>query len=155
MSFPNLFSILESTTMVDKKGHEKPTLELAKNQLIGVYFSAAFCGPCRAFTPFLVQRYEGLKHKGTGFEILFASWDTDTKSFLEYFAKMPWFALAFDPQDKIQDYYEKDTIKKLSEAYKVDQIPTLLLFDQKGNLLSREGRTLVQNDQFPIIPAQL
>ena len=34
--------------------------DLLKNEIIGVYFSAHCCGPCRAFTPRLAQFYKNV-----------------------------------------------------------------------------------------------
>ena len=67
------------------------------DRVIGLYFSAHWCPPCRGFTPKLVEFYESFKSskKGENFEIVFISSDRDDESFQEYFKEMPWLALPF------------------------------------------------------------
>lgn len=73
-----------------------------KDSVIGIYFSAHWCPPCRGFTPQLIEFYknEKLKKNSAKFEVIFVSWDRDEASFKEYFSTMPWLALPFDPEKK-------------------------------------------------------
>uniref|UniRef100_A0A7N0TER9 protein-disulfide reductase n=1 Tax=Kalanchoe fedtschenkoi TaxID=63787 RepID=A0A7N0TER9_KALFE len=50
-----------------------------KGKKIGLYFSSSWCGPCRSFTPKLVNMYSELSSKGD-FEIIFVTGDTDAES---------------------------------------------------------------------------
>ena len=73
-----------------------------EGKVVGLYFSAHWCPPCRGFTPKLAEWYTkltsgALKDK---VEIVFVSSDRDEKSFNEYFAEMPWLALPFENRDK-------------------------------------------------------
>ena len=73
-----------------------------EGKVVGLYFSAHWCPPCRGFTPKLAEWYTNvtsglLKDK---LEIVFVSSDKDEKSFDEYFAEMPWLALPFENRDK-------------------------------------------------------
>ena len=61
--------------------------------MIGVYFSASWCGPCRQFTPQLAQFYEAMNKKGKKFEIVWVSRDRSADEFVEYYDKMPWLAI--------------------------------------------------------------
>jgi nucleoredoxin len=49
--------------------------------LVGIYFSAHWCPPCRGFTPVLKDTYDELKEQNKGFEIVFVSSDRDQTSF--------------------------------------------------------------------------
>merc|ERR1719163_1822949 len=82
--------------------------------LVALYFSAHWCGPCRAFTPKLVTFAEMLK-EDTGVElpIIFGSSDRDQKSFDEYFASMPWYAFP----------HGDERIDALKKKYEVSGIP--------------------------------
>ena len=69
--------------------------------VVGLYFSAHWCPPCRAFTPKLADWYNKVKsgENGEKFEIAFVSSDRDEKSFNEYFAEMPWHAVSYANRD--------------------------------------------------------
>jgi nucleoredoxin len=69
-----------------------------EGKVIGLYFSAHWCPPCKAFTPQLVETYKKLQAAGKQLEIIFVSSDRDMGQFQEYFATMPW--LAIPPGDK-------------------------------------------------------
>jgi nucleoredoxin len=60
---------------------------LRGKRYVGVYFSAHWCGPCKAFTPKLVEWYAA---NSADIEIVFASSDRNQAAFDSYFAEMPW-----------------------------------------------------------------
>ena len=73
-----------------------------EGNVVGIYFSAHWCPPCRAFTPQLADWYKKFKagSNGSKFEIVFVSSDRDESSFKEYFGEMPWLALPYGKRDK-------------------------------------------------------
>lgn len=75
-----------------------------KDSIIGIYFSAEWCPPCKGFTPKLVEFYTKIKEKEniSKFQIVFVSWDKDESAFQEYFATMPWLALPFGVEKKVK-----------------------------------------------------
>jgi thiol-disulfide isomerase/thioredoxin len=92
-------------------------------RLIGLYFSAHWCGPCRTFTPMLAEMYEHLKdvRPTHGLEIVFVSADRDANSFQRYFGSMPWQAIPFDQLQLVK--------KQLNEMYGVRGIPSFVVLD--------------------------
>ncbi len=108
-----------------------PTDALA-GKTVGIYFSAHWCPPCRAFTPELVKFHSELTKKGEAFEIVFVSSDRDEKAMYEYMEEMemPWLALPFGDDHKQQ----------LSEKYNVRGIPKLVIIDKEGKLITENGR---------------
>ena len=57
---------------------ERANIDTALNgkKVIGLYFSAHWCGPCRGFTPALVEWYNEFKQsheKGTELDIIFVN----------------------------------------------------------------------------------
>ena len=91
---------LLGTTLVGEGGAEKLTAEaLAGKEVVGLYFSAHWCPPCRGFTPKLADAYKGLVAAGKAMEIVFVSSDRDQGSFDEYFGEQPWLALPFSARD--------------------------------------------------------
>lgn len=99
---------------------------------IGVYFSADWCPPCRAFTPKLVKFYNLLKKQGKPFEIVFVSSDRDRSAMYQYMKelRMPWLALTYGDKHK----------KSLSAKYNVRGIPKLVILSCSGELITENGR---------------
>ena len=110
------------------------SLQAAK--VIGIYFSAHWCGPCRAFTPQLVTAYNSLKKAGAPVEIIFVSCDRDEASMKSYFATMPW--LAFPLRD--------DRGSMLNDKFSVRGIPNLVFVDTGGKVLTTSGREVISRD---------
>ena len=125
---------------------EVPTSEaLQGKEVIGLYFSASWCGPCRRFTPQLVEAYETLKKQGKGFEIVFISSDSDLDEFNEYYAKMPWLALPYEDYREMQE--------ELSEKYECNGIPHLVLLDgATGEIITKDGRSYIAEHGPSVFP---
>ena len=103
-------------SFVDKSGATFGKEKVA-GKAMGLYFSAHWCPPCRAFTPKLAQYYtEGLKDK---MEIVFVSSDNTKAEFDEYLAEQPWLALSYE---------KRDTKAQLSEIFGVQGIPSFCMF---------------------------
>nr|CCP27784.1 unnamed protein product [Arabidopsis halleri subsp. halleri] len=115
---------------------------------IGLYFSAAWCGPCQRFTPQLVEVYNELSSK-VGFEIVFVSGDEDEESFGDYFSKMPWLAVPFT---------DSETRDRLDELFKVRGIPNLVMVDDHGKLVNENGVGVIRSygaDAYPFTPEKM
>lgn len=95
---------------------------------IALYYSAGWCGPCRAFTPELVKFYNENKGKIPGFELVFLSQDNSEPEMEKYMAEMsmPWPALR---------YSAVRTSSSLMK-YAGRGIPCLVLINDKGEVLS-------------------
>jgi len=76
---------LMGPTLQSDAGTVSTAEALAEKKVIGLYFSAHWCPPCRGFTPQLATWYkDNLKAKGM--EIIFVSSDRDADGFKSYFA---------------------------------------------------------------------
>jgi len=143
---------LLGATLTAAGGAEKPVSEaLAGKEVVGLYFSAHWCPPCRGFTPKLADAYKGLVAAGKAMEIVFVSSDRDQGSFDEYFGEQPWLALPFAA---------RDLKAQLSAKYGVSGIPTLVLLDgATGSLITKDGRSAIMEDptgaDFPWTPPTL
>ncbi|XP_048132428.1 probable nucleoredoxin 1 [Rhodamnia argentea] len=104
-----------------------------KGKKIGLYFSASWCGPCRRFTPTLVEVYNELSPRGD-LEIIFVSGDKDEESFSGYFSKMPWLAIPFS---------DSDIRSSLNKVFKVRGIPRLVFLDGAGTVSTDSGVKIV------------
>ncbi|KAF3671820.1 putative nucleoredoxin 1-like [Capsicum annuum] len=107
---------------------EQVTFSRLTGKIVGLYFAGLWCGPCRKFTPKLVEAYESLHPKGD-FEIVFISSDKDDESFNEYFGQMPWLAVPF---------FDCEARKNLKQLFKVRAIPHLVVLDRTGKVLSND-----------------
>jgi nucleoredoxin len=129
-----------------KEGDVDTEVALSGKTAVGIYFSAHWCPPCRGFTPKLAQMYNDA-FKGKGMEIVFASSDRDESTFKEYFADMPWLALPFS---------ERELKEKLSKKYKVQGIPSFVILDSNGGIITKDGRAAVMKDpegtKYPWLP---
>lgn len=101
-------------------------------QFYALYFSAAWCGPCRQFTPRLVRAYQELRAAYPEFEVVLVSADQSAGEMQKYMIgdRMPWPALRFDQ------------IRQAGEImrYAGDGIPCLVLVDAAGRVLSDSYR---------------
>ena len=140
------FSQLLGATLTTKAG-DKPTNEvLAGKEVIGLYFSAHWCPPCRGFTPQLGKFYDSIKDS-KNFEVVFVSSDRDASQFKEYYDEQAaWAALPFK---------DRATKNALSKKFKVRGIPTLVILDGKtGETITLDGRDGVSSEPeaFPWKP---
>jgi len=112
---------------------------LSEKDVVGLYFSAHWCPPCRSFTPLLAERFEKLNAAGKKLAVVFVSSDRSAEAFAEYHADMPFFALPFE-----------DRARKaaLSDKFSVKGIPTLVLLTRDGKLITDDARSAVAKDSY-------
>ena len=99
-----------------------------KKKLIALYFSASWCGPCRKFTPQLVEYYNRIAAQHPEFEIVFVSRDRSPFGMETYMrdTQMPWPAIDFGKRPALE------TLK----IYSGTSIPRLVLLDAGGKVIS-------------------
>lgn len=116
--------------LVDAEGK---TVDLAtlKGKTVAVYCSAHWCPPCRAFTPKLVKFAPAMKEK---LAVVFVSCDETKEKMFSYMkeTKMPWPAVPFKSAGG----------QAIMKEQGVNGIPTLVVYDKDGKLLSKECRSL-------------
>merc|ERR1712129_345888 len=121
--------------LAGKEGPIKTRDALAGKANVMIYFSAHWCPPCRGFTPQLAQAYKDSAIAGKDTVVIFVSSDQDQAGFDGYYSEMPWLALPFD---------QRDIKTKLSEKFAVQGIPMLIVLDDKGALVTANGRAEYQ-----------
>merc|ERR1711865_861219 len=130
----SLGELLSSAKLVSASGESSGADLMGK--VFAFYFSAHWCPPCRGFTPQLAEWYtNGLKEKGL--EIVFVSSDKTEDAFKEYFAEQPWLAL---------DYSDRKMKEALSTMFGVQGIPSVVLIDADGSIISKDGRGSIAGD---------
>jgi len=122
--------------LLSSSGEVSTEEALSGKTAIALYFSAHWCPPCRGFTPQFAEWYtKDLKNKGL--EVVFVSSDHDEGAFKEYYGEMPWLAIPYQNRDKKNE---------LDKKYKVQGIPTVVVLDPQGALITKDGRSAVSND---------
>jgi len=114
--------------LVDAEGKPVDPASL-KGKMVGIYFSAHWCPPCRLFTPKLVEFRNKI---AKDFEVVFVSSDRDEGSMQAYMKEtgMPWPALPFGSEKKAS----------ISNAFAVSGIPFLVVLNDKGLRVADDPR---------------
>ncbi len=109
---------------------------VSNKKFIALYFSAHWCGPCRAFTPELVKFRNKCVQKNLPFEVVFISSDKSKDEMNAYMTgeNMKWPAVP----------YSSPLRGEMQRNFRVNGIPALVLLDSKGNVFSRDARWDVQ-----------
>merc|ERR1712150_317723 len=127
---------IKQQTLIKADGSKvEASKALANKSIVCLYFSAHWCPPCRGFTPILKDFYEEVHDKGV--EIIFASSDRDSDAMMSYMKEShgDWYAL--EHGSKLKD--------ELEELYEVEGIPTLVVLEADGSLITSNGRGTVQS----------
>ena len=123
-----LQQLLGVSTLKGKSGDV--AVSSLEGKTLMLYFSAHWCGPCRGFTPKLSAFYKTMKAKRDDFEVVFVSGDRSESEFTGYFGEHPWLAIP---------YSEKKSMSKLNKKFKVQGIPSLVIVDKDGELITDSG----------------
>ena len=104
--------------------------ESLNQKYIGLYFSASWCGPCRKFTPKLVEFRNKFSDE---FEVILIGGDGSSKAQANYMKKysMPWYAMQ----------NQSTEAKSASRFCEVKSIPYLVILDQDGNIITKNGKS--------------
>lgn len=130
------FTDLFGDKLQSKSGEITIEAALAGKEAIGIYFSAHWCPPCKGFTPQLAKAYNN-SLRSKGLEVIFVSSDRSEKEFENYHKEMPWLAVP---------YSRRDVHEALSKKFKVRGIPTFVILDKTGQVLTADGRSKVSSD---------
>jgi nucleoredoxin len=127
---------LGSMLLAKGMGPTKVEEVISGKKLIGIYFSAHWCPPCRGFTPILAEFYDMLKDvDNDALEIVFVSSDNNQEAFDEYYSTMPWSAVPFN---------ESNVRRALGGQFSVGGIPTFIVVDARdGSIKDSNGRATV------------
>eukprot|EP00592_Proboscia_alata_P021127 CAMPEP_0194403016 /NCGR_PEP_ID=MMETSP0176-20130528/1689_1 /TAXON_ID=216777 /ORGANISM="Proboscia alata, Strain PI-D3" /LENGTH=734 /DNA_ID=CAMNT_0039200657 /DNA_START=106 /DNA_END=2307 /DNA_ORIENTATION=- len=125
--------------LLPKDGRDVSTDDLFVGEeegVVGLYFSAHWCPPCRMFTPKLAKCYEEVKTAGHKFSVVFVSSDSDRDAFEGYHKNM---VTSAGDQFLAIDYKHRELKDNLSEIFETRGIPALILLKSDGTLITKEG----------------
>lgn len=117
----------QGATVTNKGGQ---AVDLSQFELVGYYFSASWCPPCRGFTPILDAAYKEMLNNNCQIELVLVSSDQDPTAAAEYYKKMSFCMLDFNNSQKKSF---------LSQKYSVSGIPCLVIVHKSGKVASMTG----------------
>jgi thiol-disulfide isomerase/thioredoxin len=141
-STPSVFDDVLDRNLVklDGKSLKHYELESKPTKYYVFYYTASWCGPCQQFTPNLVDFYNKHKDGNDKFEIVLISSDSSEDAMEEYAKskKMPWPLLKLSKTGSFK--------KKFN--HEVQGIPSVIVCDLEGKIVSREGRNLAELERI-------
>ena len=132
--------LFSTTSLVNKNGSPWNTsLQNSGVKIVAIYFSAHWCPPCRQFTPVLKTAFEEYKRSSTNnkMSVVFVSGDRSQDDMIAYMKEAHGDWPALSPGSSLQ--------QSLNSAFQVRGIPSLIVVDINGEVLSREGRQEVMS----------
>ncbi|RCK78001.1 MAG: Thioredoxin [Candidatus Ozemobacter sibiricus] len=114
--------------LLDPEGN-KVEPDVLNGKLVGLYFSAHWCPPCRMFSPMLVAFRDA---HTSDFEVVFISSDKNREAQFEYMKEvgMKWYTLE----------HRSEAANALAQKYGVRSIPTLIILGPDGKTITEDGR---------------
>jgi nucleoredoxin len=114
---------------------EEVSRDKLKGKIVGIYFSAHWCPPCRGFTPSLVKFRDANQKE---FEVVFVSSDRNAKAHKDYMNeyKMQWVTVE----------HNSAAANKLKKKFKVRGIPSLVIVGPDGKTITTDGRGAVSRN---------
>ena len=114
---------------------EEVSRDKLKGKIVGIYFSAKWCPPCRGFTPSLVNFRDANQED---FEVVFVSSDRNAKAQKDYMNeyKMQWVPVE----------HNSSAANKLKKKFKVRGIPSLVIVGPDGKTITTDGRGVVSRN---------
>ncbi len=105
-----------------------------RGKVVLVDYWATWCGPCRAEVPNVLENY--LKYHDKGFDVIGISLDEKRSDAEEYVKQtnIPWPSLFYAGSE------ESGWQNPMAVKYGITGIPTCILVDQEGNVVSMEAR---------------
>jgi hypothetical protein len=128
-------SDLFGTELLKADGSRVGVGSLEQNTLLGIYFMSPGCPACSAFNPSLVTAYDEITGAGNAFEIVMVAQGINPTDLSEYMAEegMEWTA--------VSPLSDRPTF--LAQRYNVRWIPTLIVIETDGTIVSMSGREQV------------
>jgi nucleoredoxin len=125
---PQPWRSLVTDGLRDAQGN-RVEVESLGGKIVGLYFSAHWCPPCKVFSPKLVE-FRNAHQKD--FEVVFISSDHSEGEQFDYMKEvgMPWLVVP----------YKSKAALDIKANYGIRSIPTLVVCSPKGKVITPMGR---------------
>ncbi|KAF4082395.1 hypothetical protein AMELA_G00151080 [Ameiurus melas] len=132
--------VFSGRALLNKAGEAVDPEAALRNKVVGLYFSAGWCPPCRDFTPLLCDFYTELVEESeppAQFEIVFISLDKSAEDMEEYYQDLhgDWLALPWTEQYK----------HELKKRYSITAVPKLVIVKENGQVITDKGRKQIRD----------
>ena len=117
---------------IDQVTYDAFSTSTSSAQFICFYFGAHWAPPSRLFTENLKSKvYDEVNKEKCAIEVIFVSDDRKEDHFERNFKKMPWYSVPFTQEQRIQT---------LKSKFSVIELPTFVILDKSGKVVSHDGR---------------
>lgn len=145
LSFNDIFdaAVADDKDGVGVKGEMGQPLprEYFQGKITAVYVGASWCAPCQKVAPRIVEAFQSIYEKsrrglGPSASVIYFGADRDEKSYFEYVKKLSGFCRSVWPCRQAMEELQVYT----------QSIPTLIIFDENGQLVTTQGVKAVLRD---------
>lgn len=136
----NALQTLSSISLLDSHQGSHSIASIPPDAVVGIYFARSTCAPCRKFTKVLTSLTRTLRASNRKLVIILLSVDQEQADYTALVDDLPiesWLIVPFT---------EVEARKQLIQTFRVNAVPTLILRGMDGNILTPQGRKLVQSD---------
>lgn len=125
---PKEMKNLVGSSLIDKDG-KNHSVEVLNGKIVGLYFSASWCPPCKTFSP----KMRDFRNKYQGdFEVVMVSADGSSTEQLKYMTdmNMPGYAVGLNSTQT----------NLLYNQFKITGIPSVVILSPDGKTITNDGR---------------
>eukprot|EP01134_Creolimax_fragrantissima_P007117 CFRG7117T1 len=120
-------------SLIDCQGNTVDS-KILDGKIVGLYFSAGWCGPCRVFSPKLAEFEKKYKED---FVVLFVSLDKSEKVMMDYVNGKSFICIRYGDQLRTE----------LPSTFTVTMLPTLAVISHENRLLTTWGRSAIDKNE--------
>eukprot|EP00927_Polykrikos_kofoidii_P067927 TRINITY_DN63352_c0_g1_i1.p1 TRINITY_DN63352_c0_g1~~TRINITY_DN63352_c0_g1_i1.p1 ORF type:complete len:230 (-),score=38.92 TRINITY_DN63352_c0_g1_i1:34-723(-) len=130
----NVVSLLRETVLVRPPNFTDSVAveRVLGHGLVGIYFSASWCPPCRQFTTLLSEAWHQIRqtYGDQSFEVVLVPRDNTSSAAETYATGMPWLMVPFGNESGFV----------LKRMFTVTHLPRLVVIDKDGHVISENAR---------------
>lgn len=133
---------LVGTTLINLNKRDTTQKLLNNKKIIGLFFTKYQCPACINFLSIINNIYKEINNIYDDFEIIYIPiYHHNEEDFNMYYKKMDFLSIP---------YSQKEICKTLKNKYNITSLPTLIFINKKGEIISDDGYSLINNLKNPI-----